>query len=64
MKDNLDKSLPFDCTRPWPRGLVNFPKVTELVSSSVGTRTQFILASKSIHPVLDAGPKLLAPQPG
>ena len=62
MKNKLDKSLPFDCTRSWSRGVD--PKVTELVSNSIGNRTQFILASKFIFPLLDAGSKLLPLQPG
>lgn len=39
--------------------LISLSEVTELVSSRTGIRTQFILPSKFIFPLLDAGFKLL-----
>lgn len=52
MKDELDKSWPSTVQDQGLEGIINFPQFTNLASKGVGTRTQFILASKPTLPLL------------
>ena len=52
MKDELDKSWPSTVQDQGLEDFINFPQVTRLASRGVGTRTQFILASKLMLPLL------------